>query len=308
MGVGCGGDSGGDTSTTPTEAAVTEPALPEAIPVKGAKSFDLSDRLVREFEIPAGPDWLVDAFGSLWVARDDGIVVRIDPEAGEVEAEISESSPARPLCQGIGAGEEEIYSCPPGADSITRIDPATNEIAGELKVEKLPDQGRLITAAGQLWLLTDSGAAAELTGGEDTVWAMCPLDGQLLRVDAAGGEVTGALALGGAANASVSRSVWVGFEGGVAQVDPDSLEVEAVYEVYPRIGGSLFATPDAVWVREEAGSSDEHFLTLIDPEAQRIVETIEAPDLQSGGDVVVIGDSVWATAYDDQALVELRAR
>jgi hypothetical protein len=26
-----------------------------------------------------------------------------------------------------------------------------------------------------------------------------------------------------------------------------------------------------------------------------------------GGDVVVIGDSVWATAYNDQPLVEVRA-
>jgi hypothetical protein len=40
---------------------------------------------------------------------------------------------------------------------------------------------------------------------------------------------------------------------------------------------------------------------------QRVVE-INAPDLLSGGDVVAIGDSVWATAYDDQTLVELRTR
>ena len=35
-------------------------------------------------------------------------------------------------------------------------------------------------------------------------------------------------------------------------------------------------------------------------------EVIEAPKLTSGGDVVVIGDSVWATAYDDSTMVQLR--
>ncbi len=38
-----------------------------------------------------------------------------------------------------------------------------------------------------------------------------------------------------------------------------------------------------------------------------ISETIEAPKLPSGGDVIEVGDSVWATAYNDGALVELQA-
>jgi hypothetical protein len=79
--------------------------------------------------------------------------------------------------------------------------------------------------------------------------------------------------------------------------------VIAVYGLYPRYGGSIFAADGAVWVREE----DKHFLSRIDPSEQRVVETIAAPDLTSGGDVVVIGDAVWATAFDDQTLVALRA-
>jgi hypothetical protein len=47
------------------------------------------------------------------------------------------------------------------------------------------------------------------------------------------------------------------------------------------------------------------FLARIDPVERRIVETIEAPQLSSGGDVVVIGDSVWATAYNDETVVQL---
>ena len=92
------------------------------------------------------------------------------------------------------------------------------------------------------------------------------------------------------------------FEGGVAQIAPDSLEVEAVYNLSPRYGGAIYATDDSVWVRLEGGP----FLARIDPTSQEIVETIEAPRLKSGGDVIQIGDSVWASAYDDLALVELR--
>jgi hypothetical protein len=55
-------------------------------------------------------------------------------------------------------------------------------------------------------------------------------------------------------------------------------------------------------VREQEG----HFLARIDPVEQRIVETIEAPQLPSGGDVVVVGDSVWATAYSDETVVQLK--
>jgi DNA-binding beta-propeller fold protein YncE len=191
-------------------------------------------------------------------------------------------------------------------------------------VDKLEDQGRIVSAADRVWVLTGDGSklsgidpqsnkavetiplgvrCTELTAGGTTLWAMCPLEDRVLRIDAATGEVAGELELAGAATASVSVHVWVAFEGGVAEVDPKSLDVLAVYELYPRYGGAIYATPDAVWVREEG----KRFLTRIDPASQRIVETISAPSLPSGGDVVQIGDSVWATAYDDATIVELEA-
>jgi hypothetical protein len=100
---------------------------------------------------------------------------------------------------------------------------------------------------------------------------------------------------------ALGDALWVGFTDGVAQMDPDSLEVLAVYEASPGVGGAVFAGEDEVWVREEGGA----FLVRIDAEEQAITERIEAPRLPSGGDVIVIGDSLWATAYDDQALVQL---
>jgi streptogramin lyase len=301
-----------------------EPALPETIPADDAKRVDLDQRLVRKVEIQEGPDWMASGFGALWVKRDSGTVDRIDPASGKVIAEISAGPFKNPLCQGIGVTEDAVWFCPPGAKEVVRIDPATNKITDTVQVDKLPDQGRIVSAAGHLWVLTDRGnmltgidlgdnkpsteiplesACVDLAAAGTTLWVTCPIDDLVLRVDAEAGEVNGEVELAGAQNAAVGQDLWVGFEGGVAQVDPSALEVTAVYDVSPRLGGSIFAGPDAVWVREEDGS----FLTRIDPAEQRIVETIEAPDIPSGGDVIVIDDSVWATAYDDATLVQLQA-
>jgi hypothetical protein len=330
---GCGDDDdngSSDTGTTEsvasTEQATAEPAsLPKPISAKGAAQVEIEDRLLNEFEIPGGPDWMVAAFDSLWVKLDSGEVVRVDPEASEMVAEIGEIKGQGHLCQGIGATEQAIWSCPPSdPTTVTRIDPASNSVTASIRIDKLPDQGRLVGAAGRLWLLTDSGEkltaidpatnkpaatiplggrCTDLAADRATIYAMCPFEDSVLVVDATAGEVRDEIGLAGAANASVSTDLWVAFEGGVAQVDTKTLEVKAVYELYPRYGGTTFATPDAVWVREEGGP----FLTRIDPKRQRIVETIAAPKLPSGGDVVVIGDSVWATAFDDATLVELSA-
>lgn len=325
--AGCS-DSDEDSSSTAGQAATetsAEPALPETVSADDAQRVDLDQRLIREVPITEGPDWMAFGFGSLWVKRDSGIVNRVDPKTGEVIAEISPGPFKNPLCQGIGVSEDAVWSCPPGAKEVVRIDPATNKITDRVQIDKVPDQGRLVSAADQLWVLTDSGnkltgldlgdgkpsteiplesPCIDLDAEGSTLWVTCSVDGLVLRVDAAAGEVTDQIELARARNVAVGEDVWVGFEDGLAQVDQETLEVSAVYGVYPGLGGSIFPTPDAVWVREENG----HFLTRIDPAEQRIVETIEAPALPSGGDVIVIGDSLWATAYDDEMLVELRAQ
>ena len=44
-------------------------------------------------------------------------------------------------------------------------------------------------------------------------------------------------------------------------------------------------------------------MTVIDPAAHTILQTVTAPDLPSAGSAVRIGDIVWTTAYDDGTLV-----
>jgi streptogramin lyase len=321
---GCSDDDSDSEEDSGSQAAadVVEPALPQPISAKGAPAVDMDERLIREVRITDGPDWLVSAFGSIWVKRDDGKVVRVDPASGKQIAEISTGPFVPPPCQGTGATEDAVWACPKEGE-LMRIDPATNEVAATVPVNKSQNQGRLVSAAGRLWVLTDEGDALtaidpesnspsttipldagcdDLAASGDTVWAMCGLFERVLRIDVAAEEITGQLELPGAALGAVSDDLWVAFEGGLAQIDPETLEVAAVYDVHPALEGAVFATPESVWVRQRGGP----FLTRIDPEARRIVETIEAPALPSGGDVVVVGDSVWATAFEDEALVQLR--
>lgn len=331
---GCSDDAQDGSTSEPTTGdettAGSEPVLPEPIPVGDAARVKLEDRLEREIKTTDEPDWMVDAFGSLWTIRGNGDVLRIDPGNGRVIATIENPFGFKPpLCQGIGASDDSIWACPangkpPG--SVVRIDPDANKVVSTLSTRKVPEQGRLISAAGQLWLLTDSGETltgidletekptSELPLGtrclqiasqppdEETLWALCPFDGFLLRIDPTVPEVTGRLELAGAAHASVADDVWVAFDDGIAQVDPESLDVTAVYDLSVRYGGASYATEDEVWVREDSGN----FLARIDPAEQRVVETIQAPKLPSSGDVIVIADSVWATAYDQSTIVQLR--
>lgn len=331
---GCSDDSPDSSATEATDSgdatAGGEPGLPQPILADDAARVKLEDRLEREVRTTDEPDWMVYAFGSVWTIRGNGDVLRIDPANGSVIATIKNPSGFKPpLCQGIGASEDSIWACPASGSppgEVVRIDPESNEVVSTLSTRKIPDQGRLISSAGRLWLLTGSGETltgvdletekptSELSLGtqctqiasqpEDvkSLWALCPFDGLLLRIDPRVPKITGELNLDGAEHASVADDVWVAYDDGIAQVDPESLEVAAVYGLAALFGGAVHATEDEVWVREQGG----HFLARIDPAAGRITETIEAPKLSSGGDVIVVDGSVWATAYDQSTIVKLR--
>lgn len=273
-------------------------------------------------EISDEPDWLATGFGSVWALRGNGSVARLSPR-GKVQADIDPELYQPPPCQGIGASETAVWACAtPG--TIMRIDPETNDVAETVEVPKINEQGRLPSSDGQVWLLTGDGD--ELAGLSErtnqlgdpidlgtfctdvadrvdrgTLWVVCASEGVLLRVDLAKKKVTGKVTdLPLAASVSVDEDVWVGFDEGIARIDPSSLEVTMLQEAVTP--DRIRAIGDHVWVREAGG---EAFLSRLDGSSAEVGQVIAAKDLTSGGDVLELDGTVWATSYDDLTVVRL---
>jgi hypothetical protein len=273
-------------------------------------------------EISDEPDWLATGFGSLWALRGNGSVVRLSPR-GKVQADIDPELYQPPPCQGIGASTHAVWACAtPG--TIMRIDPHTNEVAATVKVPKINEQGRLPSSGDQVWLLTGDGDrlaglsektnqlgdpielgtfcsdVADRVDGS-TLWVVCASEGAVLRVDLAKKKVTGRVTdLPLAASVSVGEDVWVGFEEGLARIDPSSLDVTLLQTAVTP--DRIRAADDHVWVREEGGKA---FLSRIDATSGEVRQIIAADDLTSGGDVTEFEGAVWATSYDDLTIVKL---
>ena len=298
---------------------------PKATPTAPAPTVDpINLRTVEEsrVEISDEPDWLAAGFGSVWALRGNGSVARLSPR-GKVQADIDPELYQPPPCQGIGVSESSVWACAtPG--TIMRIDPETNEVAKTIKVPKINEQGRLPSSDGHVWLLTGDGD--ELAGLSEetsrlgdpiglgtyctdvadrvdgsTLWVVCASEGVLLRVDLAKKKVTGKVTdLPLAASVSVGEDVWVGFDNGIARIDPSSLEVTVLQEAVTP--DRICAIGDHVWVREEGG---EAFLSRLDSSSAEVTQVIAAKDLTSGGDVLELDGTVWATSYDDLTVVRL---
>ena len=88
---------------------------------------------------PAGPNGVVEAFGSVWVAGwKNGQVWRYDPGTLAVTARIPLPLGAGP--EGIGAGDREIWVANDLAGSVSRIDAASSRVTATVRVGSGPRQ------------------------------------------------------------------------------------------------------------------------------------------------------------------------
>ncbi len=288
----------------------------------------LAEAQEASVRLDGGPDWLASAGGYLWIKRDNGMITRIDPRTNEPSGEVlvdtkSQAQFGQTLCQGIGAGGGAIWSCS-GSD-VVRIDPKQLKVTDSIPVGKVFDSGRLVFAGEKLWVLAGEGdrlvgidpstasvettvrlpvPCNELGPGAGMVWAICPRDGRALGIDPVGGSVEVDLELESPTVAvATEQDLWVGSAGDLVRVDLEAREPVARFaNLDPTTEGDLTVDGTSVWVRSPAG-----FLHRIDAAANRVVERIEPPSALSGGAVLVEAGSVWATAYDDNVLLRLRA-
>src|SRR5689334_18592361 len=104
--AGCGG--GG----TKTGGRAGAPNQAHVITVRAAPERTIPLRRVRQAAINVpNLSWLTSFGGYVWVKRDDGFVVKIDPRSNKTIAKLGAFTDQEHYCQGIGAGGGAVWSC-----------------------------------------------------------------------------------------------------------------------------------------------------------------------------------------------------
>jgi streptogramin lyase len=311
----CGDDDAERAASTTSTAPPTTVLAPEGYPVT-----DVADRQDARLRIDS-PDWLATDGTSLWVKRDDGSVERIDPETNEVISTVDNDGAH---CAGIGVGFGSVWTCSVAGEAphVARYDAETGELQATIPVVKAAIQGHLATGFDHVWVLTGDGSTlvgidpetdapavtvdlgirgTDLETGEAGLWVVSTLDDQVLRIDPDTGEVVHRVTEVLKPTAvSVTDDVWVAAQLSTNQIDPDTGEVVVTSEIGTGANGGIAVTDDAVWVR-----SAKRFLVRLDPTDGQPVEGFSSADTPSAGSVLVAFGSVWATAYDDEALFRI---
>jgi streptogramin lyase len=305
--AGCGG------SSEPTEVTAGP-----------TSTVALGDSQKAALELKGEPDWLTALDGFVWVKRADGFVTKIDPASNEPVAEVRADTKSDQFCEGIGSGGGFVWSCS-GSD-VVRIDPKTLEVVDSIPVGKAFSQGRLLFAAGKIWVLSGANsdqlvgidastgapgppltlpaACTELGAGIDRIWAVCPNANTVLGIDPVALSVEEEVeATSPAVAVGTETDLWIGGADGLVRYDRDGLEQKVVFpDLNPTDEGSLAVEGETVWVRQPAG-----FLYRIDAATNTVEEQIAPDEPLSGGDVLPTPDGLWASAYENNLVLRLRS-
>jgi outer membrane protein assembly factor BamB len=310
---------------------------PDADPAKPVESRALATASVTPQSVVPQARWMLDSIeianadaiaeidGALFVKTDDGRVVRVDPETGEItaEAKVDTAKDRAHYCQGIGSDGKTLWACSASDDTtdIVRLDPATLNETARSPVDKVFDQYALPVVDGKVWVLTGDGSRLTIvdatTGEQATVplpercfqlavssqvaYATCLLADKVIAVDVASGDVIGSAQVIQPTSVSVfDHDVWVSGSAGLVRLD-SGLEPQVEFPgISARSVGDIIETASAVWVRTE-----KEFLLRIDPATGEVAARYEIDPVPSGGSLLVTDDAVWTTAFNDSIVYKI---
>jgi YVTN family beta-propeller protein len=235
---------------------------------------------VTNIPVGLGPQQLVAAAGSIWVAYGDHGVARIDPLTNQVTAQITVGKD--PI--GIAFAGGSIWSANRQDGTLSRIDPATNQVIATIRLGGKPFT--LATGAGALWMSDEE-------------------PGSLVRLDPSSGRVLARIPVGDSpANVVVSDdAAWVPLYTGTSlvRVDLRTNAIVATIEV-PRAPGVIGEGAGAIWV---AGQG-EGVVARVDPVANKVVATI--PVFARPSAFASDGDAMWVSGYNESTIFRIDPR
>ncbi|MET0551671.1 MAG: YncE family protein [Vicinamibacteria bacterium] len=221
-------------------------------------------------------------FGSLWVADcRHRALVRVDLASQAVQAVVATglADPEGELSVAAGAGS--VWLLTDAAGVLSRIDPATNRVAAEIRVRA----HSYCAAFGfdSVWVASSEGGTPE--GG-----------GFVQRIDPRTNEVVATIAVGRGPRflAAGEGGVWTldQGDGTVSRVHPASQTLAATIAAeVPGTGGDIAVGAGRVWVRATRTA-----LTVVDAATNRITSRYGPPC--GSGAVRANGRVVWVTAHD----------
>jgi YVTN family beta-propeller protein len=209
-----------------------------------------------------------------------------------------------------------------GIGAIQRIDPATNKVIAEVKVNN--PCAAMASGFGSLWVASRKDKAivridgktnkvigavpvgvadteASLAAGEGGVWVLTDKKGVLSRIDPETNKVVAEINVKPNSYAAMAGcgAIWVTNtgplrskeNGSVQRIDPKTNSVVATIAVQPQ-PRFLAVGEGAVWVLNQRDGT----VSRIDPETNRVAATIDAGASGFGGDIAAGEGAVWVRA------------
>ena len=213
--------------------------------------------------------------GDVWVAGDNPrwvirFVTPTNPATQEIPTIALPAAPTR-----LAVTEDAVWVLTPGDTSVSRIDPATNQVVATIPVGRAPSG--LAVGAGAVWVSRHS-------------------DGTVVRIDPTTNQVVATIAVGRAPGAMTVAGgvVWVALpQGGLGRIDP--VDNRSTMVRVPRCcEGELAAGEGALWVANRGDGT----LVRVDPGTGRVAARVLLPrTTDQRPHQVAVGDgAVWVTS------------
>ena len=254
----------------------------------------------RPLRVPADAEAIAVADGALWVASvgpgdlgtaGEDRVTRIDLATGRPVATITVGR--APLDLAVTPGAVWVPNSGGGGDSVARIDPRTNRVAGR-PVRTGASPQSLAVGGGSLWVANhDAGTVTRIDQASAKVMAHIPVPSEPHRVAYGAG------------------AAWVGnwHDNSVSRIDPHTNRVVGSPIPIGFRAGNLVVGAGGVWVTSDYrvdGEPEDVVVVRIDPQTNRAVEAIAV-----GGhpiDVAATEGAIWVSVADAGTLLRIAGR